>query len=84
MSRTAKHLFTMQLGDNNRVAALTNIMTVGDFRRRDMAYGGQGAPLVPAFHQAVLGVADEKRIILNIGGIANITTLIPGGGGQRL
>ncbi|MBT0347882.1 anhydro-N-acetylmuramic acid kinase [Morganella morganii subsp. morganii] len=70
--------FTMQLGDNNRVAALTNIMTVGDFRRRDMAYGGQGAPLVPAFHQAVLGVADEKRIILNIGGIANITTLIPG------
>ncbi|GAA0330377.1 anhydro-N-acetylmuramic acid kinase [Morganella psychrotolerans] len=70
--------FTMQIGDNNRVAALTNITTAGDFRRRDMAYGGQGAPLVPAFHQAVLGVPGEKRIILNIGGIANITTLIPG------
>lgn len=48
--------FSMQLGDNNRIAALTNITTVGDFRRRDMAYGGQGAPLVPAFHQALLGI----------------------------
>ncbi|ELX8378719.1 anhydro-N-acetylmuramic acid kinase [Providencia vermicola] len=70
--------FTMQLGDNNRVAALTGITTVGDFRRRDMAYGGQGAPLVPAFHLAVLGHAIEKRIILNIGGISNITALLPG------
>lgn len=70
--------FTMQLGDNNRVAALTGITTVGDFRRRDMAYGGQGAPLVPAFHLAVLGHPTEKRIILNIGGIANITALLPG------
>ncbi|MCW2254987.1 anhydro-N-acetylmuramic acid kinase [Providencia alcalifaciens] len=69
--------FTIQLGDNNRVAALTGIMTVGDFRRRDMAYGGQGAPLVPAFHLAVLGHATEKRIILNIGGISNITALLP-------
>ncbi|MBP6080644.1 MULTISPECIES: anhydro-N-acetylmuramic acid kinase [unclassified Providencia] len=70
--------FTMQLGDNNRVAALTGITTVGDFRRRDMAYGGQGAPLVPAFHLAVLGHPIEKRIVLNIGGIANITALLPG------
>ncbi|MGF7480213.1 anhydro-N-acetylmuramic acid kinase [Providencia sp. SP181] len=70
--------FTMQLGDNNRVAALTGITTVGDFRRRDMAYGGQGAPLVPAFHLAVLGHPTEKRIVLNIGGIANITALLPG------
>ncbi|GHB89025.1 anhydro-N-acetylmuramic acid kinase [Providencia stuartii] len=70
--------FTTQLGDNNRVAALTGITTVGDFRRRDMAYGGQGAPLVPAFHLAVLGHAIEKRIILNIGGISNITALLPG------
>ncbi|MBD2819620.1 anhydro-N-acetylmuramic acid kinase [Xenorhabdus sp. 42] len=70
--------FSMQLGDNNRVAALTNITTVGDFRRRDMAYGGQGAPLVPAFHMAVLGHPTERRIILNIGGIANISTLFPG------
>ncbi|MCE1750368.1 anhydro-N-acetylmuramic acid kinase, partial [Enterobacter hormaechei] len=53
--------FTMQIGDNNRVAALTNITTVCDFRRRDMAYGGQGAPLVPAFHMAVLGHPTERR-----------------------
>ncbi|AWS51440.1 MULTISPECIES: anhydro-N-acetylmuramic acid kinase [Providencia] len=70
--------FTMQLGDNNRIAALTGITTVGDFRRRDMAYGGQGAPLVPAFHLAVLGHSTEKRIVLNIGGIANVTALLPG------
>lgn len=70
--------FTMQLGDNNRIATLTGITTVGDFRRRDMAYGGQGAPLVPAFHLAVLGLSTEKRIVLNIGGIANITALLPG------
>lgn len=70
--------FTMQIGDNNRVAALTGITTVGDFRRRDIAYGGQGAPLVPAFHLAVLGHSVEKRIILNIGGIANISLLLPG------
>lgn len=70
--------FTMQIGDNNRVAALTGITTVGDFRRRDIAYGGQGAPLVPAFHLAVLGHSVEKRVILNIGGIANISLLLPG------
>ncbi|OAT54512.1 anhydro-N-acetylmuramic acid kinase [Providencia heimbachae] len=70
--------FTLQIGDNNRIAALTGITTVGDFRRRDMAYGGQGAPLVPAFHLAVLGHPTEKRIVLNIGGIANITALLPG------
>ncbi|PHI30744.1 anhydro-N-acetylmuramic acid kinase [Budvicia aquatica] len=70
--------FTMQLGDNNRVAAMTQIKTVGDFRRKDMAFGGQGAPLVPAFHQALLAVPDERRMILNIGGIANLSLLIPG------
>ncbi|MCC8365224.1 anhydro-N-acetylmuramic acid kinase [Xenorhabdus sp. PB61.4] len=69
--------FTMQIGDNNRVTALTDITTVGDFRRRDMAYGGQGAPLVPAFHMAVLGDPTERRVILNIGGIANISALLP-------
>ncbi|QBH96433.1 anhydro-N-acetylmuramic acid kinase [Limnobaculum zhutongyuii] len=69
--------FTMQLGDNNRIAATTGIVTVGDFRRKDMAFGGQGAPLVPAFHQALLMVEDERRIILNIGGIANLSLLIP-------
>ncbi|MBH2596301.1 anhydro-N-acetylmuramic acid kinase [Serratia ureilytica] len=70
--------FSMQLGDNNRIAALTNITTVGDFRRRDMAYGGQGAPLVPAFHQALLGHPVERRMVLNIGGIANLSLLLPG------
>lgn len=70
--------FTMQLGDNNRIAAMTGVVTVGDFRRKDMAYGGQGAPLVPAFHQAVLANEKERRFILNIGGIANLSLLIPG------
>ncbi|QPR27227.1 anhydro-N-acetylmuramic acid kinase [Edwardsiella hoshinae] len=70
--------FTLQLGDNNRVAALTGITTVGDFRRRDMAYGGQGAPLVPAFHQALLAHPEERRMVLNIGGIANLSLLLPG------
>ncbi|MFI0488909.1 MAG: anhydro-N-acetylmuramic acid kinase [Yersinia sp. (in: enterobacteria)] len=70
--------FTMQLGDNNRIAAMTNITTVGDFRRRDIACGGQGAPLVPAFHHVLLAHATEKRMILNIGGIANLSLLLPG------
>lgn len=72
---TGQRPFTLQLGDNNRIVALTNITVVGDFRRRDMAYGGQGAPLVPAFHHKVLSHPDQNRIILNIGGIANLTTL---------
>lgn len=70
--------FSMQLGDNNRIAAMTGITTVGDFRRRDMAWGGQGAPLVPAFHQALLADPAERRMILNIGGIANLSMLLPG------
>ncbi|RYC37875.1 anhydro-N-acetylmuramic acid kinase [Pectobacterium zantedeschiae] len=69
---------TMQIGDNNRVAALTGITTVGDFRRRDLAYGGQGAPLVPSFHHALLLHPVERRIVLNIGGIANLSLLVPG------
>ncbi|WP_411705000.1 anhydro-N-acetylmuramic acid kinase [Edaphovirga cremea] len=70
--------FSLQLGDNNRVAAMTGITTVGDFRRRDMAYGGQGAPLVPAFHSALLTHPNERRMVLNIGGIANLSILMPG------
>lgn len=70
--------FTMQLGDNNRLVAMTGITTVGDFRRRDMVYGGQGAPLVPAFHQALLFNSQERRAVLNIGGITNLSLLYPG------
>lgn len=70
---------TMQIGDNNQIAALTGITVVGDFRRRDIALGGQGAPLVPAFHHALLAHPTERRMVLNIGGIANLSLLIPGG-----
>lgn len=70
--------FSLQLGDGNRIAADTGILTVNDFRRMDMALGGQGAPLVPAFHQQVLGDVGHTRIVVNIGGIANISVLAPG------
>ncbi|WP_288500990.1 anhydro-N-acetylmuramic acid kinase [uncultured Erwinia sp.] len=69
---------TLQIGDNNQIAAATGITVVGDFRRRDMALGGQGAPLVPAFHHAVLSHPTERRMVLNIGGIANLSLLLPG------
>jgi anhydro-N-acetylmuramic acid kinase len=67
--------FTLQLGDANIIAEVTGVDTVADFRRRDVAAGGQGAPLVPAFHAATLADADEDRAVLNIGGIANLTLL---------
>lgn len=69
--------FTMQIGDMNLLAARTGITTVGDFRRKDMAFGGQGAPLVPAFHQAVFFDPDYATVVLNIGGISNVSLLIP-------
>ena len=68
---------TLQIGDNNQIVAATGVTVVGDFRRRDMALGGQGAPLVPAFHQALLMDSSERRMVLNIGGIANLSLLIP-------
>lgn len=69
------HPFSVQIGDPNVIAQLTGITTVADFRRRDIAAGGQGAPLVPAFHTAVLRSTDEDRVALNIGGMANITVM---------
>ncbi len=67
--------FTLQLGDANILAEATGIDTVADLRRRDVAAGGQGAPLVPAFHAATLADAAEDRAVLNLGGIANLTLL---------
>ena len=65
--------YTVQVGDPNRLAELTGVTVVADFRRRDMAAGGQGAPLVPAFHRARLIDAGVPSAVVNIGGIANVT-----------
>jgi anhydro-N-acetylmuramic acid kinase len=67
--------YTLQLGDPNTLAVETGINTVTDFRGIDIALGGQGAPLAPAFHQSVFSSSTAERIIINIGGIANITYL---------
>ena len=67
--------FTMQIGDPNRIAEVSGITTVADFRRRDMAAGGQGAPLVPPFHEFVFGQTSARPVVVNIGGISNITVL---------
>ncbi|XOV83443.1 MAG: anhydro-N-acetylmuramic acid kinase [bacterium] len=67
--------FTTQIGDPNYIAEITGIPTVADFRRRDMAAGGQGAPLVPPFHQVLFGQSAEPTVVLNIGGISNISIL---------
>ncbi len=67
--------FTWQIGDPNRLAEMTGISVVADFRRRDIAAGGQGAPLVPAFHQSQLAEPGVATAIVNIGGIANITLI---------
>ncbi|MCT8553514.1 anhydro-N-acetylmuramic acid kinase [Glaesserella parasuis] len=76
-SPKGQYPFTMQIGDMNLLAARTGITTVGDFRRRDIAFGGQGAPLVPAFHQAVFSSPERLTVVLNIGGISNISVLNP-------
>ncbi len=68
--------FTIQLNAPARLAELTNISVVADFRSRDVAAGGQGAPLVPMFHAGVFS-SEQPRVVLNLGGIANITILRP-------
>lgn len=67
--------FTVQIGNAALLAELSGITVVADFRSRDIAAGGQGAPLVPAFHAAAFSSADENRAVLNLGGIANLTCL---------
>jgi anhydro-N-acetylmuramic acid kinase len=68
-----KHPFSRQIGDPSTIAQITGIATIADFRSRDIAAGGQGAPLVPAFHQWLFSSSARSRAVLNIGGIANLT-----------
>ena len=75
--------FTLQIGDPNVIAANTGIPVMADFRRKDLALGGQGAPLVPAFHEAVFRQSGTDRVVVNIGGIANLTVL-PGDAAQPI
>lgn len=67
--------YTVQIGDLNTLASQTGITAIGDFRRKDIALGGQGAPLAPAFHRFQFAHPERIRVIVNIGGIANITLL---------
>jgi len=69
------HPFTMQLGDPNILVAKTGIPVVADFRRKDVALGGQGAPFAPAFHEFIFCNINASISVINIGGMANITVL---------
>jgi anhydro-N-acetylmuramic acid kinase len=71
----AKHPFSLQIGNANNIAYKTGITTVADFRQRDIAAGGEGAPLAPAFHNNIFRNKNKNRTVLNIGGIANATYL---------
>jgi anhydro-N-acetylmuramic acid kinase len=76
---TGKYPFTLQLGDPTVIAERCHIDVVADFRRADIAAGGQGAPLLPALHAMLLGRPGHARVVLNLGGIANITVLAANG-----
>ena len=76
------HPFSLQIGDAARIVERTGITTIADFRRRDVAAGGHGAPLLPALHHALLHDPGEQRAVLNLGGIANLT-LLPSDGAVR-
>ena len=76
------HPFSLQIGDAARIVERTGITTIADFRRRDIAAGGHGAPLLPALHHALLHDPGEQRAVLNLGGIANLT-LLPSDGAVR-
>jgi anhydro-N-acetylmuramic acid kinase len=67
--------YTIQINNPALLAELTNIDVIADFRSRDIAAGGQGAPLVPAYHRSAFGMPDETRVVANIGGISNISIL---------
>lgn len=70
--------FTIQIGNPALLAELTGVCVVGDFRRRDLAAGGQGAPLVPAFHEALFDDGQAHRAVLNVGGFSNLSLIDPG------
>lgn len=70
--------FTIQIGNPALLAELTDICVVADFRRRDVAAGGQGAPLVPAFHQNLFAEDERQVAVLNVGGFSNLSLLSPG------
>jgi anhydro-N-acetylmuramic acid kinase len=80
--QTIRHLpaqgFSWQIGNPALLAATTGLPVVADFRSGDLARGGQGAPLAPAFHQAFFADPQERRLVVNIGGIANVSCLTPG------
>jgi anhydro-N-acetylmuramic acid kinase len=75
--------YTLQINNPSLIAELTGIDVVADFRSRDLAAGGQGAPLVPGFHRALFGRDDQAVAVLNIGGISNLS-LLPAAGGTVL
>lgn len=75
----AKPSYTVQLGCGHTIAALTGLPVVADFRVRDMVLGGQGAPFAPLYHQVLFSTLEKPLAILNLGGIANLTYLLPHG-----